>query len=178
MNEQKESHGEWRGWSRAGKPQWWGGCWTLKERGSWGFGSNIPPFVKPVCSAEDQGKPVPYSYKMWTISTLEELWGQTLLREGHSDWDQGVRQGPNVVLDLVARAGTIEGSHVYFDNLFHLPFPCWSSCLIWGTGTVCQNRLIKVPIKGKEKLQKKAVPRGTADILYQADQVLVVRKDS
>ncbi len=32
--------------------------------------------------------------------------------------DQGVGQGPNVVLDLVAKAGMIEGSHVYFDNIF------------------------------------------------------------
>ncbi len=32
--------------------------------------------------------------------------------------DQGIRQGPNVVLDLVAKAGMIEGCHVYFDNFF------------------------------------------------------------
>ncbi len=35
-----------------------------------------------------------------------------------------------------------------------------------------------MPIKGKKELEKKAFPRGTADVLYQADQVLVVRKDS
>jgi hypothetical protein len=32
--------------------------------------------------------------------------------------DQGVGQGPNVVLYLLARAGMVKGSHVYFDNLF------------------------------------------------------------
>ncbi len=35
-----------------------------------------------------------------------------------------------------------------------------------------------MPVTGKKELEKEAVPRGTADILYQADQVLVVQKDS
>ncbi len=83
-------------------------------------GSNIPPIVKPLRSSEDQGKPVPNGYKIWTICTSDgrvvrdkPYCGKDTLIE-----DQGVGQGPIVVLDLVAMAGMIKGSHVYFDNLF------------------------------------------------------------
>jgi hypothetical protein len=69
--------------------------------------------------------------------------------------DQGIRQGHHVVLDLVAKAGMIEGSHVYFDNLF----TSLSFAVAAVRGTVCQDRLNKVPIKGKKEFQKKAVPR-------------------
>ncbi len=89
--------------------------------------------------------------------------------------DQGIRQGPNVVLDLVVvKAGMVEGSHVYFDNLF----TSLSFAVAAVRGTVCQDRLNRVATKEEKELEKKAVPRGTADVLYQADQVLVVRKDS
>ncbi len=88
--------------------------------------------------------------------------------------DQGVGQGPNVDLNLVAKAGMIEGSHVYFVNLF----TSLSFAVAAVRGTVCQDRLNKVATKEEKELEKKAVPRGTADILYQADQVLVVRKDN
>jgi hypothetical protein len=35
-----------------------------------------------------------------------------------------------------------------------------------------------VPIKAKKELENKSVPRGTADILYSKDQVLVGWKDN
>jgi hypothetical protein len=74
--------------------------------------------VKLIRSAEDQCKPVP---KIWTICTSDErvlgvkpyCCGKDTLIE-----DQGVGQGPNVVLELVAKAGMIEGNHVYCDNFF------------------------------------------------------------
>ena len=47
-----------------------------------------------------------------------------------------------------------------------------------GTGTVRQNRLNKVPVKKKATLEKKNIPRGTSDVVYREDAVLVGWKDS
>ena len=47
-----------------------------------------------------------------------------------------------------------------------------------GTGTVRQNRLNKVPVKKKATLEKKNIPRGTNDVVYREDAVLVGWKDS
>jgi hypothetical protein len=60
-------------------------------------------------------------------------------------------------------------------SIFSPPFPFAVAAV---RGTVCQDRLNKVATKEEKELEKKAVPRGTADVLYQADQVLVVRKDN
>jgi hypothetical protein len=66
-------------------------------------------------------------------------------------------RAPMLLLDLVAKAGRIEGRHVYFVNLF----TSLSFAVAAVRGTVCQDRLNKVPIKGKKELEKKAAPRGT-----------------
>ena len=47
-----------------------------------------------------------------------------------------------------------------------------------GTGTVRQNCLNKVPVKKKATLEKKNIPRGTSDVVYREDAVLVGWKDS
>ena len=94
--------------------------------------------------------------------------------------DQGLGQGPNVVLDLIEKAGLVPGSDVFFDNLF-TSFPLleqMSARQIAGTGTVRQNRLFKVPVKNKKELEAKAVQRGTMDVIYNNDVVLVGWKDN
>ncbi len=113
------------------------GLWKQEDLGL--VGSTFP-----ICetSAEDQCKPVP---KIWTICTSDgrvvrdkPYCGKDTLIE-----DQGVGQGPIVVLDLVAMAGMIKGSHVYFDNLF----TSLSFAVAAVRGTVCQDRLNKVATK-------------------------------
>ena len=72
------------------------------------------------------------------------------------------------------------GSEVYFDNLF-TSFPLLEELSLRqtaGTGTVRQNRLNKIPIKSKKELEARAVPRGTMDVVYKEDVVLVGWKDS
>ena len=73
--------------------------------------------------------------------------------------DQGLGQGPNVVLDLVQKADLAPGSEIFCDNLF-TSFPLLeelSNSQIAGTGTVCQNRLCKVPVKTKKEMESKTV---------------------
>lgn len=94
--------------------------------------------------------------------------------------DQGLGQGPNVVLDLVDKASLASGSEIFFDNLF-TSFPLMeelSARQIAGTGTVRQNRLCKVPVKTKKELDGKTVQRGTMDVVFKSDVVLVGWKDS
>ena len=72
------------------------------------------------------------------------------------------------------------GSEVFFDNLF-TSFPLLEELSLRqtaGTGTVRQNRLNKIPIKSKKELEARAVPRGTMDVVYKEDVVLVGWKDS
>jgi len=142
----------------------------------------VPYFGRHGTKQFIQGKPVRYGFKIWAICTADgrAVWVEPYCGKDTLIEDQGAGQGPNVVLDLVGKAGLMEGSHVYFDNLF-TSFPLLeqlSELRIGGTGTVRQNRLNRVPIKGKKELEKKAVPRGTADVIYQADRVLVAWKDN
>jgi len=72
------------------------------------------------------------------------------------------------------------GSSLYFDNLF-TSFPLLdhlSEMGLGGTGTVRQNRLNGIPIKNKKELEHKTVARGTMDVVYRKDQVLVGWKDN
>jgi hypothetical protein len=92
--------------------------------------------------------------------------------------DAGLGQGPNVVLDLCEKANLAPGSEVYFDNLF-TSFPLLdklSEKQIAGTGTVRQNRLVKVPIISKKDLEKKE--RGDSAVVFRGDQVLVGWRDN
>ena len=88
-------------------------------------------------------------------------------------------QGPDVVLDLVEMAGVCAGSELYFDNLF-TSFPLLDKLSIkgiGGTGTVWKNKRNNIPIK-KQELDQKTILRGTPDVLYNGDQVLVGWRDS
>lgn len=81
---------------------------------------------------------------------------------------------------MVEKADLPVGSDLFFDNLF-TSFPLLkklSDLGIAGTGTVRQNRLHRVPIRGKKDLENKTNPRGTVDVVYSSDQVLVGWKDS
>ena len=72
------------------------------------------------------------------------------------------------------------GCEVFFDNLF-TSFPLLeelSERQMAGTGTIRQNKLFRIPIKKKKELEPKTVPRGTKDVLYNDDKVLVGWKDS
>ena len=94
--------------------------------------------------------------------------------------NQGLGQGPNVVLDLVNKAKLPKGSDVYFDNLF-TSFPLLSQLSdlgIGGTGTLRQNRLFRVPIATKKNVEKNSVERGYNEAMYHEDQVLAVWKDN
>ena len=84
-------------------------------------------------------------------------------------------QGPNVMMGLVGKAGLVEGSEVFFDNLFTL-FPllrALSDLGIAGTGTVRANRMFRVPLTTKKDMDKKEIPRGTIEAVYRSDQVLM-----
>ena len=89
-------------------------------------------------------------------------------------------QGPNVVLDLVHKSKLIPGCHVFMDNLFTSAplLDRLSQMSIGGTGTVRQNRLNKVPIINKKKMEAKSIARGHHEQVYSEDQVLVAWKDS
>jgi len=94
--------------------------------------------------------------------------------------DEGIGQGPNVVLDLVQKSKISPGSQVYFDNLFtsFTLLERLSELKIAGTGTMRQNRIHRVPLKKKKDIEKKNVPRGYMEAVYKLDQVCVVWKDN
>lgn len=129
-----------------------------------------------------RAKPIRFGYKIWSLCTAD---GAGVYFEPYCGGctnvsDEGLGQGPNVVLDLVQKCHLVPGSKVFFDNLF-TSFPLLqrlSVLGIGGTGTVRQNRLNREPITSKKDLQKKAVPRGEMDVVYQDDQVLVAWKDN
>ena len=93
--------------------------------------------------------------------------------------NQGMGQGPNVVIDLVEKVGVCAGSELYFDNLF-TSFPLLDKLSIkeiGGTGTFGKNKLNNIPIK-KQELDQKTTLWGTTDVLYNGDQALVGWRDS
>ena len=92
--------------------------------------------------------------------------------------DAGLGQGPNVVMSLVEKAGVLQGSSVYFDNIF-TSFPLLqqlSSRGIGGTGTVRRNRLHRVPLPDAKDAEK--MERGDSRSVYKDDQVCTVWRDN
>jgi len=85
-----------------------------------------------------------------------------------------------VVLDLANKVDLQPGAELYFDNLFtSIPLlEELSEKQLAGTGTVRQNRLGRIPVKTKKELEAKSVPRGTHDVVFSGDKVLVGWKDS
>ena len=98
--------------------------------------------------------------------------------------DQGLGQGPNVVVGLAVKADLRPGCRIYMDNLFT------SSALlerlsqggIGGTGTVRKNRRVKVPLPQDEEdvdlKRNKDMERGEVAFAYKDDQVMVCWKDN
>ena len=128
------------------------------------------------------GKPIRYGFKVWSLCTNDGsgIWFEPYCGRDTNVADEGFGQGPNVVLDLITKAGLKPGSELYFDNLF-TSFPLLnklSNFEMAGTGTVRQNHLNNIPIKKKAVLEKKQVPRGTSDVVYKDDIVLVAWKDN
>lgn len=120
--------------------------------------------------------------KVWSLCTEcgAGVWFEPYCGSATDISDEGLGQGPNVVLGLVQKSGLGVGSQVFFDNLF-TSFPLLqhlSAMGIAGTGTVRQNRLNRIPIIKKKEMEKKTIPRGQMEAIYQADQVLVAWKDN
>ena len=129
-----------------------------------------------------RGKPIRYGFKVWALCTScgAGVWYEPYCGRDTCIEDQGLGQGPNVVLDLIEKAGLPQGSEIYMDNVF-TTFPLLEKLSergIGGTGTVRQNRLNKVPIMKKKQVEKKDVPRGFSQSLFQEDRVLIVWKDN
>lgn len=142
----------------------------------------VPYFGRHSSKQFIRGKPVRYGYKIWSLCTSagEGVWFEPYCGRFTRIEDLGLGQGPNVVLDLVAKAEVQAGSEVYVDNLF-TSFPLLDKMSERGialTGTVRQNRLHKVPIIQKKELEKKSVERGYFQTVYRSDQVLVAWKDN
>ena len=128
------------------------------------------------------GKPVRYGYKIWCLATSDGagVWFEPYCGKDTRIENKNLGQGPNVVLDLVDKVKLNPGCELFFDNLF-TSFPLLdelSQRQLAGTGTVRQNKLFWIPIKKKKDLEAKTVPRGTKDVLYNGDKVLVGWRDS
>ncbi len=157
--------------------------WTQTDDGVYSVDESMIPYYGRHSSKQYiRGKPVRYGYKVWSICSADGsgVWFEPYCGRYTLIEDKGLGQGPNVVLDLVAKAKLSPGSEVCFDNLF-TSFPLLdklSEMEIGGTGTVRQNRLNRVPIMKKKDLEKKTVDRGTSHVVYREDQVVVAWKDS
>jgi DNA excision repair protein ERCC-6 len=157
--------------------------WTQTDDGVYSVDESMIPYYGRHSSKQYiRGKPVRYGYKVWSLCSADGsgVWFEPYCGRHTLIEDKGLGQGPNVVLDLVAKAKLSPGSEVCFDNLF-TSFPLLdklSEMEIGGTGTVRQNRLNRVPIMKKKDLEKKTVDRGTSHVVYREDQVVVAWKDS
>jgi len=142
----------------------------------------VPYFGRHSSKQFIRGKPIRYGFKIWSLctSTGAGVWYEPYCGRDTKIVDEGLGQGPNVVVDLVSKAQLMEGSEVFMDNLF-TSFPLLtklSEMGIAGTGTVRQNRLNKVPIIKKKELEKKKTSRGSSHTVFRNDQVLVAWKDN
>ena len=142
----------------------------------------IPYFGRHSAKQFIHGKPFRYGFKIWAMCTadgsgvcFEPYCGRSTLIK-----DRGLGQGPNVVLDLVEKTDLLPGTELFFNSIF-TSFPLLeqlSDKQLAGTGTVRQNRLHKVPIMTSKEMDKKDHKRGSTDIVYKDDIVLVNWKDN
>ncbi len=90
-------------------------------------------------------------------------------------------QGPNVVLGQAEQYGLLPGSKVYCDNLYtnsDLPNHMGDRHLVL-TGTLCQNRMIGVPLLSLSKKEaKKTMKRGDSQAVYTQDSICILWKDN
>jgi len=144
--------------------------------------SMLPYYGRHSAKQFIRGKPVRFGYKVWTLATSEGagVWFEPYCGRHTLIEDQGLGQGPNVVLDLVTKAHLAPGSEIFVDNLF-TSFSLLDKLSEQGiglTGTVRANRLHKVPIIQKKEMEKKTVLRGHSQTLFRADQVVCAWKDN
>jgi len=93
--------------------------------------------------------------------------------------DQGLGQGPNVVLGLAQQYGLLPGSKLSADNLF-INFDLLDHMTDngWGVvGTLRQNRLLGVPLLNKKDAMK-AMSRGEMDTAWSENVCVTVWRDS
>ena len=118
---------------------------------------------------------------MWCLctSTGELLACQPYAGVRTSIPDQGLGQGPNVVLGLCQQFGLSPGTKVSADNLFvnfdlcdHMAQNGWGL-----VGTVRQNRLVGVPLPNKKEASKK-MKRGDMETVYSDNICCTVWRDS
>ena len=105
----------------------------------------IPYYGRQSSSKQSMlSEPSRYGFKVWSLCThdgcgvhFEPCFGSQTVVE-----DQGLGQGPSVVLDLVTKASIPEGSEVFFDNQFTTCslLERLSKMKLGGTGTVSLNR--------------------------------------
>ena len=105
-----------------------------------------------------KGKPTRYGYKIWTcpISNGMPEWFETYCGTNTLIIDQGLGQGPNVVLELEEKAALRPGMRVTFDNLF-TSITLVSRLIelgIGGNGTIRQNRRTIIPIPYKKESER------------------------
>lgn len=126
-------------------------------------------------------KPERYGWKVWILATAS---GQLLACQPYAGAktliaDQGLGQGPNVVLGLAQQYQLKPGSKVGCDNLFtsfdlldHMGDRGWGV-----VGTVRQNRIVGVPIPNKQEANK-SMQRGAMKTVYKDNSCVTVWKDS
>ncbi len=107
--------------------------------------------------------------QVWALCTADRpwVWFKPCCRSDTCIADQGLGQGPNVVLELIQKASLSARSELFLHNLI-TSSPLLSRILdmeIAGTGTVGQDKLHRVPNASKKDVKKKSTARGTTDVL-------------
>ncbi|XP_065643178.1 piggyBac transposable element-derived protein 3-like [Hydra vulgaris] len=126
-------------------------------------------------------KPERYGWKVWCLATAE---GELLACQPYAGLktkikNNGLGQGPDVVLSLSEQYGLKKGTKVACDNLFtSFDFLDHMGEHGWGVvGTVRQNRLVGVPMPTK-KQAKKEMTRGTMKSVYDNNNCVTIWMDS
>jgi len=126
-------------------------------------------------------KPERYGYKVWCLCTSS---GELLACQPYAGAktfiaDQGLGQGPNVVLGLCQQYGLRPGSKLSADNLFNNFDLCDHMAENgWGlVGTLRQNRVVNVPLPTKKEAAKH-MKRGEMETIYSNNVCCTVWRDS
>ena len=127
-----------------------------------------------------KGKPTRYWYKIWTCPTSKGMpaWFEPYCGTNTLIIDQGLGQGPNVVLELVEKAGLRLGMRVTYDNLF-TSIALISRLIelgIGGTRTIHQNRWTIIPIRDKKEAER-TIKRGEYKCMYKDDMAICYWRD-
>ena len=119
-----------------------------------------------------KGKPNRYWYKIWTCPTSNGMpaWFEPYCGTNTLIIDQGLGQGPIVVLELVEKAGLRLGMRVTYDNLF--------------TSIAVISRLIELGIGGTgtntipdKKEAERTMKRGEYKCMFKDDMAICCWRD-